>query len=446
LSAPGNHTITRGLLLADNVLFSVANFVLAISLARSYAEFEFAALGVALALALAIQSAQKSLYIVRVSLMPPDAARRSSGAIIAQHIMVVAMAVACVCIVTAVGVAAGASEQFKLIGLSTIVCYLIYFQADFDRALLLKLGSALRPALLSLSYLLAVTTLAALARWRGLSFVGFMTGLIIFTLAKGCLVMIALVGARPRWRAGRRLLALDWRRYGMPAVMGAANNAGFLHIPVMLLATLRGPLEVGVLVAMRTLMQPLMVIIRSLDAGDKNRFHSRASGTVAGVRHVFWRTFALYAAIGLAALLVLSLTSNLLIHLVYKNKFGGHPELLIEWCVYAIFLTLAMPIQSVVYLIHRQHQLMWWGTISSIVGLCIAICTCGPLGAQGAMLSTLCGAALGVIGGLWTIRDVAISPVQDSAEMQSVTLLRRKGRRSENQLGPPDLSGRRQDR
>jgi O-antigen/teichoic acid export membrane protein len=183
-------------------------------------------------------------------------------------------------------------------------------------------------------------------------------------------------------------------------------------------------------------MQPLMVIIRSLDAGDKNRFHNRASGTVAGVRHVFWRTFALYAVIGLAALLVLSLISNPLIRMVYKDKFGGHSELLIEWCVYAVFLTLAMPIQSVVYLIHRQHQLMWWSTISSIVGVCLALFACKPLGAQGAMLSALCGAALGVIGGLWTIRDVVMSPVQDSAKLQSVTSLRRQGRQSENRMPP----------
>jgi hypothetical protein len=53
------------------------------------------------------------------------------------------------------------------------------------------------------------------------------------------------------------------------------------------------------------------------------------------------------------------------------------------------------------------------------------------------MLSTLSGAALGVIGGLWTIRDVVISPVQDSTGLQSVTVLRRKGRRSENKNAAP---------
>jgi O-antigen/teichoic acid export membrane protein len=183
-------------------------------------------------------------------------------------------------------------------------------------------------------------------------------------------------------------------------------------------------------------MQPFMIIIRSLDAGDKNRFHNRAGGTVAGVRHMFWRTFALYAVICLSALLVLALISNPLIRIVYKDKFGGHAELLIEWCVYAGFLTLAMPIQSVVYLIHRQHQLMWWGTISSIVGVCIALFACKPLGAQGAILAALCGAAVGVIGGLWTIRDVVMSPVQDSAKLQSVTSLRRQGRQSENRMPP----------
>ena len=71
-----SHLATRGFLFADNLLFSVANFVLTISLARLYAESDFAAMGVALAFALAVQAMQKSLYIVRVSLMPAHTARR----------------------------------------------------------------------------------------------------------------------------------------------------------------------------------------------------------------------------------------------------------------------------------------------------------------------------------------------------------------------------------
>ncbi len=424
------HLATRGFLFVDNLLFSAANFVLTISLARIYAESDFAALGVALAFVLAVQAMQKSLYIVRVSLMPSHTARRRRGAIIAEHLIVVAAAVLFVCLVTTMGIMAGASEQFRLTGLATIVCYLIYFQADFDRAILLKLGSALRPALLSLSYLLAVALLGTLARWRGLSFVGFMTGLIVFTIAKG-IVVIALVGARPRWRAGGRLLAVDWRRYGMPSVIGAASYAGFTHVPVMLLEALSGPLQVGVFVAMRTLMQPLMVVIRSLDAGDKNRFQDRSGGTLIGVRHVFWRTIAMYAAIGLVALLVLSVAPEQLIRIVYKGKYGGHADLLIGWCLFAIFLTLSMPIQSVVYLLNRQHRAMWWGMISSVTGLCIALFTCGPLGARGAMLATLCGAALGVITGTWVIRDVVISPLADIVQTIPVAGMRKRRRLSE---------------
>ncbi len=425
-----SHLATRGFLFVDNLLFSAANFVLTISLARIYAESDFAALGVALAFGLAVQAMQKSLYIVRVSLMGAHAARRRRGAIIAEHLIVVAAAVLLVCLITTIGILAGASEQFRLIGLATVVCYLIYFQADFDRAILLKLGSALRPALLSLSYLIAVTVLALLARLRGLSFLGFMIGLIVFTLAKG-VVVVALVGARPRWRSGRRLLAVDWRRYGMPSLIGAASYAGFTHVPVMLLEALSGPLQVGVFVAMRTLMQPLMVVIRSLDAGDKNRFQDRSGGTLIGVRHVFWRTIALYAGIGVLALLLLSVAPEQLIRIVYKGKYGGHADLLIGWCLFAIFLTLSMPIQSVVYLLHRQHRAMWWGMISSVTGLCIALFTCGALGARGAMLATLCGAFLGVITGIWVIRDVVISPIADTVQALPVAGLRKRRRLSE---------------
>jgi O-antigen/teichoic acid export membrane protein len=427
-----SHLATRGLLFADNLLFSAANFVLTISLARIYAESDFAALGVALAFVLAVQGMQKSLYIVRVSLMATHAARRRRGAIIAEHLIVVAGAVLLVCLVTAVGIAVGASEQFRLIGLATVVCYLIYFQADFDRAMLLKLGSALRPALLSLSYLIAVAVLALLGRMRGLSFLGFMIGLAVFTLAKGA-VVVAIVGAWPRWRAGRRLLALDWRRYGVPSLIGAASYAGFTHVPVVLLEALNGPLQVGVFVAMRTLMQPLMVVIRSLDAGDKNRFQDRSGGTLIGIRHVFWRTIAIYACIGALALAVLSVAPEQLIRIVYKGKYGGHADLLIGWCLFAIFLALSMPIQSVVYLLHRQRQAMWWGMISSVTGLGIALFTCAPLGARGAMLSTLCGAALAVITGIWLVRDVVISPIADAVKPRPVAGLRKRRRLSEDE-------------
>jgi len=230
----------------------------------------------------------------------------------------------------------------------------------------------------------------------------------------------------PLWRSGRRLVAVDWRRYGIPSPVGAANYAGFTHVPVMSLEALSGPLEVGVLVAMRTLMQPLMVIIRSLDAGDKNRFQDHSGGTVTGVRKVFWRTIATYGGIGLLAVVVLSVAPDLLIRLVYKSKFGGHPGILIEWGFYAILLTLTMPIQSVIYLLHRQRQLMWWGSLSAVTGVLIALVACKPLGAQGAMLATLCGAGLSVVGGIWSIRDVVISPTKEALASRSVIGLRKK--------------------
>jgi O-antigen/teichoic acid export membrane protein len=418
---------TRILLFADSLLFSVANFLLTISVARIYSERQFAAMGVALAFVLAVQAVQKALYIVRVSLMPLEAARRRRGGILAEHLMVVAGAVCCAGAVAGIGTLAGAGEQFRLIGLAAVASYLIYFQADFDRAILLKLGSALRPALLSLSYVIATAVLGALAKWRGLSFPGFILGLVVFSVGKGC-VVAALVGAWPRWRQGWRLLRLDWKRYGLPSVVGAANYAGFTHVPVMLLESMSGPLEVSVYVAMRTIMQPLMVVIRSLDAADKNRFHERSGATRGGVRRVFWRTMALYGGIGLAALAVLAAAPNELILIVYKGKYLGHPELLIGWCLFALMLALGMPIQSVIYLLHRQRQLIGWGMVSSLTGFGLALLACGPLGARGAMLSMLCGAAVGMLGQIWSIRDVVLRPLARGAQGESIDATARAAR------------------
>jgi O-antigen/teichoic acid export membrane protein len=194
----------------------------------------------------------------------------------------------------------------------------------------------------------------------------------------------------------------------MPALVSTGTSASFTHLPVMILTAVSGRAEVAVFVAMRSLTQPLMIVIRSLDVGDKNRFRDRSNGTLAGARRLFWQLFLRYGALGVAALVVLSVAPSLLVKFAYGGKFSGHSELLIGWCLYAVLLSLSLPIQSVVYLLHRQHSYMRWNMLSALVGFLLALVLSGPFGARGAMTATVVGMGLTIATGIIAIREAVL--------------------------------------
>src|SRR5664279_1845588 len=100
--------------------------------------------------------------------------------------------------------------------------------------------------------------MAGLAKALHLSFTIFMTSLGLVCALKSSWLFILHV--RPHWAWGLRLLARDWRRYGAPALIQAGTTAGCQSIPLMILASVSGSLQVGGFIAMRSLTQPLTLI------------------------------------------------------------------------------------------------------------------------------------------------------------------------------------------
>jgi O-antigen/teichoic acid export membrane protein len=239
-----------------------------------------------------------------------------------------------------------------------------------------------------------------------------MAALALCCLAKaGWLISL---GLRPRWGWALHLLGRDWRRYGTASVLQAGSYAGAQHVPVMILAGISGAAEVAGLVAMRSLTQPLQVVIRSLDAADKNKFRAQGGNTAAGARRVFWRTAGLYALIGLVAVAVLALFSTLIIHIAYGTKYSGLDGIMVSWGVYFLLLALTLPIQSVVYVADRQKAFTPWTMVSAVVGTLAASLLCPGYGAWGAMAATLVATAVNVGGGAFTIRRIIFGGGDDA--------------------------------
>jgi O-antigen/teichoic acid export membrane protein len=382
----------RLLLLLDQSIFSIANFTLTIVLARRYPAAQFGAYGVGLTAALTVQYIQRNLYIVSLSMMSERVALRSLPGIIAKHLIVTAGTIAILGLAAAAVIIAGAKGGTIDVIVATLSCIVVYFQADFDRAVLVKRAA----------YLCIVLALFALVQAKPIGFDVFMGALACGCLAKGG--WLVLLRIEPRWRWGLRFIARDWRHYGVPTLLSAASNAAYSNVPVMVLAATRGPAEVAGMMAMRSLTMPLNLVLRSFDAVDKNRFRSLSGGTASGVRRIFWRTMLSYAALGAAALAVLAVCSHPIIAIVYHDRYAAFTGLLLAWCAYCALLGLMQPLQSVVLLTGKQMSSTRLATISGGVAVVIAFATCRSLGATGAMTATLTAAALNVALSAYVVR------------------------------------------
>jgi O-antigen/teichoic acid export membrane protein len=397
-------TAGRIYLLLDQAVFSGTNFILTVILARTYSAAEFGSYGIGLSVAFIVQFVQRNVYIVSFSLMSRRVASRLSPGIVAEHLIVAGGAILLALLATGVVAAARTGQAGLDIAVSTLVCTVIYFQVDFDRAVQVKRGSYSGALALSLVYLAIVVGMAILAKEVQVSFPVFMTLLGFVCTVK--FLWLSVLRVRPHWAWGLRLLARDWRRYGTVAVIQSASYAGGQHLPLMILAALSGSAQVGGLIAMRSLIQPLMLVIRSLDAGDKNRFRLVSSGRAAGARKLFWFTMLVYGGIGLSAVTVLAIFPNQIIAIVYHGKYTGLGGVMIAWAVYAGLLGLTFPIQSLTYLLHRQKQLTAWIIASGSIGILLAAILCGRYGVWGAMSATVISMAINVFGGLLITRDI----------------------------------------
>jgi O-antigen/teichoic acid export membrane protein len=334
--------------------------------------------------------------------MSERVALRSLPGIIAKHLLVTGGTIAILGLATAAVVIAGAKGGTIDVVVATLSCAVIYFQTDFDRALLVKRAAYGGAVLLSVVYLAIVLALSALVQTNQIGFDFFMGVLACSCLAKGGWLLLLRI--EPRWRWGLRLIARDWRHYGMPTLLSAASNAAYSNVPVMVLAATRGPAEVAGMTAMRSLTMPLNLALRSFDAVDKNRFRSLSGGIASGVRRVFWRTMLSYAALGAAALAVLALFSHQIISIVYHDRYAAFTGLLLSWCAYCALLGLGQPLQSVVLITGKQMSATRLTTISGGVAVVIAFATCRSFGAAGAMTAILAATALNVALSAFVVR------------------------------------------
>jgi O-antigen/teichoic acid export membrane protein len=398
----------RALSFVDQLVFSLANFVLTIALARSYSSVEFAGYGIGLSIALIVQSLQRNTYTVTTVLMSERRVRKIAGPLMGEHLIVLG-GVAIIAAVAFLAISVTTASPLLLaIVVSAVTTGVIYFQSEFDRIVQIKHDRLYDPPVTSIAFFLTTLGLAAAAQFANLSFLGFMVGLLIFSVLKG--LWLVVTTANPRFRAGWKLLRRDLAARFMPSLIGAAGYSGYNHMPIFILGVTSPPVYVAGFVAMRSLIQPLQIIVRSLDVIDKHVFGADSGSTDEGMRRVFWRTVAVYSAVGAIIMLVTVIGAEFIIDLAYGNRYQGFAITLVGWSLCSVVMVLNAPTESLAFATNRVQTFMHQRLYAGAVGVIASVILCPVLHDKGAILATLLGWIVALGLGVWLVRDTIMKP------------------------------------
>ena len=402
-----NPLVLRMASLGDQVMFAAGNFLLTVLLTRFYNDTALAAYGIAVSVALILQSIQRNSYIVQHSLLDLKILKRRSKKIIAEQMIVVVPVLLLLAMASFIVVPFFGQSLFAQTLAACVACFAIYAQLEFDRIILMKYKKFLIPFATSFLYLLLSVIL--LLFHASLTFYQVIAILTVFACVKS-LVLLYVVG-RPDFRGGWALLRSDLRRNAPSSMLGVIGYSGYTHAPVLLLGLLSTPVQAAGFVAMRSLMQLLQIVIRSMDMIDKNFFRERASGSGQKIRELMNRQIFTYGIVSIIFSGLICIFGKQIINLLYVGEYIQFRNTLYPWAGCVIFFSLLQPLESAIIvkkLLNKYNVMRLWAGIATCIVLLFVV---KPYGAMGAVIvSMIAGIAAFVAGYIMISRALRKRP------------------------------------
>lgn len=361
----------RLITLGDQGVFAVGNFLLTILLTRYYDDTAMAAYGIALSVALVLQGVQKNSYIIQNSVLERNIYRHRGAKILAEQ-MIAILPVFIVLAAASVFIVMFAPETwFFQTFVATTACFAIYAQLEFERVLFIKYERYIVPFMTSCVFFALIVLLLFFHEY--VSFYMILGALIGFAFFKTCIAF--LIVGRIDLKGGMILLRSDFRRNSLAAVMGGIGASGYTHGPVIALGLFSTPVQAAAFVALRGLMQPIQIIMRSMDVIDKNFFRSSVQGEGASVWRVMVRQIVMYGGVSVLISGFVCLFAAQIIDLLYGGKHADHIPLLYGWGVLSVIMSVILPIESAVivkkYLNKYNFIRLWLGLAACV--LCVVL-------------------------------------------------------------------------
>jgi O-antigen/teichoic acid export membrane protein len=363
--------LTRAATIGDQLLVAFTNFGLTLAIGRAFSHEDLASYGIGLSMGLMVQGLQRHALNIPLMLEPEARAVRRHKSVLAEQLIVLLGALAAGAIALAAAYVSDASRYAHLLIAASVVCLLIFTELEFARAFLIKIK---RPGLLLATafwYAAVTGTLIVLsfAHWIGYeTLLAVLAGAILIHY----LASIVTVGA-PDIAGGLRVFSANMKRYGGWAGIATATYAGYNHVPLLTLGVFTAPIHAAAFVATRSLMQPLQILLRGLDIADKSVFSEGTRKSRPDALTFTMKLAAIYAAIGMAFGLAISLFAEKILAFAYGTKFTGFEAALIAWIPVYILLSVTMPFESLVYTLRNFRGYYLIRGIASLVSLALTV-------------------------------------------------------------------------
>lgn len=256
----------RVTVLVDQAAISAANLLFSLILIRVYSPTQFGAYSLGLFTALAISGAYRVGVAIPLTLWPEPLFKERRSAVSGLHLAVVGLAVAFGAMVAVGAAATGAPAFWVHVAAATTALLALYMSMDIDRTMSMRRFGLLGSCLMSM-------TLSALMLALGVLAILFRPPLELIIAALGALALaktalLNMSGARLD-SAARRVWAAMSRNSLSWGVAGSLFAIGYTTAPQWVLGLQAPPLQVAGFSAVRTPLQPLMILLRSFDSFDK---------------------------------------------------------------------------------------------------------------------------------------------------------------------------------
>ncbi|MCB1562662.1 MAG: hypothetical protein KDJ75_03730 [Alphaproteobacteria bacterium] len=392
----------RGLSLLDQLFFSAANFILMLTLARYYPSTDVAGYGIGLSIALILQSVQRTLYVVQNAILPAPVFRRRSAAVMGEHLLLWGAVISAGLLISVTVFLLFPSAYVAAILEAGIACCLIYTQLDFDRMCLLKHEKYKDPLIASVIFFTVNALIFLLAPYKTLPFGTLMSLIGLYAIFKT--IRLVFLTGRPDFITGRRLLQRDMRKHLTASALGVAGFSGFSHIPLFILGTVAAPIHAAAFVAVRALVQPLGIVLRSLDVIDKNIFAASGAGSPDSLKTMLRKQLFLYGLFAAGACVGILLFGQPVMGWLYAHLYDDFYGVLLGWAAIFAMMALTFPLETVIV---KQGQLTLynlWRLGAGATGIALSMILIPPLGANGAIAACLGGWLISVLSAFLLVR------------------------------------------
>lgn len=379
--------IVRLITLGDQSMFALGNFLLTMLLTRYFEDVELAAFGVGLSIALLFQGVQRNSYIIQNSVLQNHIFRGRGKKILGEHLIAIQPLLAVMTLLSLGAMWSGGQDLFTLTIITTTVCFAIYANLEFERFVFVKYEQYIMPFITSFVFM--VMNGAFLWFHGALSFYTLMGLLWLYACCK-TLFLIAIVGM-PDFKGGMVLLRSDVRRNSVSSLLGVVGASGYTHAPVLALGFLSTPTQTAALVAMRGLLQPTQIIMRSLDVIDKNLFRSKAAKAKRGMIGAMYQQIGLYFGVSAVLSLVICFYGKELIMLLYHGNHIEFINVLYGFGIISIFYAVIFPIESAIIVgksLNDYNKMRFWVGIGVTI---LSLVLCFLYGAMGAVVTYIIG-------------------------------------------------------